>query len=318
MTKDEALQMCLEYIETNAHERKYVRHAIKQALAAPVQNPITEEMHIAAVKVLHRANGVDGLPQRMLDAMLAAQLAQPAPVQEPDRVRECAQRLVEHADFRLGGVLSADSKAKDIPSKAVSQVKARHLASLRDALAATPPAAPVQEHLSELEKDAANLLFALHDAWPYVHRHCTIESKKKAIQALIVKHGEFADLQPPAQPTPVQGYVTGLDVYLDPADMKPKRYPPAQPAPTVQEPVYLVEDDFGLFRITTKGDWNFYNVTVPGVKKTLIANATPPAQRQWVGLTDEEWQDFSDRYGLILFGRFKNAIEAKLKEKNNG
>lgn len=33
MTKDEALKMCLEYIETNAHERKYVRHAIKQALA---------------------------------------------------------------------------------------------------------------------------------------------------------------------------------------------------------------------------------------------------------------------------------------------
>ena len=34
MDKDEALQMCLEYIETDAHERKYVRHAIKQALAA--------------------------------------------------------------------------------------------------------------------------------------------------------------------------------------------------------------------------------------------------------------------------------------------
>ena len=32
-------------------------------------------MHIAAVKVLQRASGVDGLPQRMLDAMLAA--AQP-------------------------------------------------------------------------------------------------------------------------------------------------------------------------------------------------------------------------------------------------
>jgi hypothetical protein len=42
----------------------------------------------------------------------------------------------------------------------------------------------------------------------------------------------------PAQPAPVQGYVTGLDVYLDPADMKPKRYPAAQPAP-VQEPVQL-------------------------------------------------------------------------------
>jgi hypothetical protein len=34
MTKDEALQMCLEYIETDAHERKYVRHAIKVALEA--------------------------------------------------------------------------------------------------------------------------------------------------------------------------------------------------------------------------------------------------------------------------------------------
>ena len=34
MNKDEALQMCLEYIETDAHERKYVRHAIKAALEA--------------------------------------------------------------------------------------------------------------------------------------------------------------------------------------------------------------------------------------------------------------------------------------------
>ena len=32
MTKDEALTMCLEYIETDKHERKYVRHAIKVAL----------------------------------------------------------------------------------------------------------------------------------------------------------------------------------------------------------------------------------------------------------------------------------------------
>jgi hypothetical protein len=56
----------------------------------------------------------------------------------------------------------------------------------------------VREPLSELEKDAANLLFALHDAWPYVHGHCTIESTKKAIQALIFKHGEFADLHPTA------------------------------------------------------------------------------------------------------------------------
>ena len=35
MTKEEALQMCLEYIETNAHERRCVRWAIKDALAQP-------------------------------------------------------------------------------------------------------------------------------------------------------------------------------------------------------------------------------------------------------------------------------------------
>jgi len=40
MTKNEALQMCLEYIETDAHERKYVRHAIKDALGQPEQEPV--------------------------------------------------------------------------------------------------------------------------------------------------------------------------------------------------------------------------------------------------------------------------------------
>jgi hypothetical protein len=36
----EVLQMCLEYIETNAHERKHVRHAIQAALAQPAQEPV--------------------------------------------------------------------------------------------------------------------------------------------------------------------------------------------------------------------------------------------------------------------------------------
>ena len=37
MTKDEALKLALEYIETNAHERRHVRWAIKDALAQPEQ-----------------------------------------------------------------------------------------------------------------------------------------------------------------------------------------------------------------------------------------------------------------------------------------
>ena len=40
MTKEEALKMCLEYIETNAHERRHVRWAIKEALAQPQQEAI--------------------------------------------------------------------------------------------------------------------------------------------------------------------------------------------------------------------------------------------------------------------------------------
>lgn len=56
---------------------------LRAAQAAPhgfalVRSPITEAMHAAACKVLARADGLDGTPQRMLDAMLAAQ-AEPAP-----------------------------------------------------------------------------------------------------------------------------------------------------------------------------------------------------------------------------------------------
>lgn len=51
-------------------EIKSARAEIEAALDVP--KTLTEEQHIAAVKVLLRANGLDGLPQRMLDAMLAA------------------------------------------------------------------------------------------------------------------------------------------------------------------------------------------------------------------------------------------------------
>lgn len=45
---------------------------------ALVRSPITEEMHAAACKVLTRSPGLDGLPQRMLDALLAAAQAKGA------------------------------------------------------------------------------------------------------------------------------------------------------------------------------------------------------------------------------------------------
>lgn len=48
-------------------------------------SPITEAMHVAACKVLRQANGLDGTPQRMLDAMLAAA---PAPQAEQQAQQE--------------------------------------------------------------------------------------------------------------------------------------------------------------------------------------------------------------------------------------
>jgi hypothetical protein len=65
MDKDEALQMCLEYIETDAHERKYVRHAIKQALAAqpvPVQQ-------VAATITISRRGAVNTIDNHFEDCV---------------------------------------------------------------------------------------------------------------------------------------------------------------------------------------------------------------------------------------------------------
>jgi hypothetical protein len=87
--------------------------------------------------------------------------------------------------------------------------------------------------------------------------------------------------------------------------------PPAQPAP-VQEPVFCEycggndDADFGL----------------PTDHCTDCARPQPAAQRQWVGLTDEEMDDIYEKhhnqYGECESPNFgyERAIEAKLKEKN--
>lgn len=73
---------------------------------------------------------------------------------------------------------------------------AREATPLHDAMPAlTQLEAMVGEQklLTELQKDAVPLLFALREAWTYVHAHCTIKSRKDEIHRLIVKHGDFAD-----------------------------------------------------------------------------------------------------------------------------
>jgi len=44
---------------------------------------------------------------------------------------------------------------------------------------------------------------------------------------------------------------------------------------------------------------------------------TTPPQRIWVGLTDEDKQELDEKYGDDYLAHL-DAVEAKLKEKNNG
>lgn len=99
-------------------------------------------------------------------------VSHPAPTQQPltdGRVIECAARLVAHADFQLGGVLGAHSKPKEIPSSAVSKVKARHLAALRDALAAHGIAAPATIPAPQLEAAQALIDHQAEKTWTDPH-----------------------------------------------------------------------------------------------------------------------------------------------------
>ena len=54
---------------------------------------------------------------------------------------------------------------------------------------------------------------------------------------------------------------------------------------------------------------------VPGVRATPLYTS-PPAQRTWVGLSDEEKRQLFDREDYQGWLDYINAIEAKLKEKN--
>ena len=81
--------------------------------------------------------------------------------------------------------------------------------------------------------------------------------------------------------------------------------------PAQQEPVGMVKDLF------TNAAWD--KLDVRGSTKVYLD--APPAQRTWVGLTDEEvqtaWNNVMD--GAVFTRReVYKAIEAKLKEKNNG
>ena len=90
--------------------------------------------------------------------------------------------------------------------------------------------------------------------------------------------------------------------------------PPAQPAP-VQEPVgvFVEDDDIGHVRLIPHQQMKLKD----GDK---LYNTPPAAQRQWVGLTDEERMDciFATNWSKTPLRDTAKLIEAKLKEKNSG
>jgi hypothetical protein len=88
-----------------------------------------------------------------------------------------------------------------------------------------------------------------------------------------------------------------------------KVWAPAQPAPV--QPV--------AWRWVNPKGWLTYGEAPHDTFKSTALYTTPPAQRQWVGLTNNELQPIANEY-RILFGSwvedFAAAIETKLKEKN--
>ena len=93
-------------------------------------------------------------------------------------------------------------------------------------------------------------------------------------------------------------------------------YEPAQQEP-VAWPCLIAEADFSEDTVTLAMQCTDYKVSAG---KHWLSN-TPPAQRTWVGLTNNELQPIADEY-RILFGSwvedFARAIEANLRSKNNG
>jgi hypothetical protein len=121
--------------------------------------------------------------------------------------------------------------------------------------------------------------------------------------------------------------------FCAPGDHHPLCKLAAQPAP-VQEPVawmYELIIDGEVCNVEcTNVNWNpeyqpfgragIYFVEGGKVTKTPIYTTPPAAQRQWVGLSQDEVDAmFSNTIkGKKLVNWVARAIEAKLKEKNNG
>jgi hypothetical protein len=190
------------------------------------------------------------------------------------------------------------------------------------------------------------------DRWMPLYKDPTPCQTCEALARTVMMDQTAHDTTPPAQPAPVQpvqGQVLGFDVVLN-ESLPPNTMKFVQPAPTVQEPV---AKKTGIGLVTGNG-WDSLPVgtllyTTPPAAPTAqepvawfkhgpyedgeqlavvfknphddicysplgFIDSPPAAQRQWVGLTDNEKIDCASPYDSRLC--CVEATEAKLKEKN--
>ena len=73
-------------------------------------------------------------------------------------------------------------------------------------------------------------------------------------------------------------------------------------------------DDWGLFQEYMPEIHRFAELVRADERARMTEQ---PAQRTWVGLTDEDWKQLYDEFAMGQeLDEFAEAIEAKLKEKN--
>jgi len=131
--------------------------------------------------------------------------------------------------------------------------------------------------------------------------------------------------------------------YLMPLEGEPTHWMPLPPAPDAAPPQHKEPEpvawmyEFGTDNADAVNEIRWYknvHLTKPtGMVRNVVPLYTAPPQREWQGLTDEQIADaYMSGTGLVLarennvqqhLSRYDNicfarAIEAKLKEKNNG